>query len=311
MAFSNAIDSSTGAGLASDSRSLDSLRAGASKDPHKALRGAAQQFESVFMNTLMKSMRDTVPQGELTGGNETKNWQGMFDQELVASLGKANGGKGVGLADMIVQQLAKGLHTEEPDAARIEKLKEATQAAGDAAGAAERKAPAATGATGTAAAAPQATGAQGFVRQMWSQAREAESRTGVPAQFMIGQAALETGWGKRQITGVDGSQSNNLFGIKATPDWKGRTVDAVTTEYVNGKAVRRTEKFRAYDSYADSFADYAQIVGSKPRYAPVLQQTSARGFATALQSAGYATDPAYADKLTATINTALRLSRTA
>ncbi|WP_085316792.1 flagellar assembly peptidoglycan hydrolase FlgJ [Derxia lacustris] len=320
MAFSNAIDTSSGNGLATDARTLDSLRANASKDPNKALRGAAQQFESVFMNTLVKSMRDTVPQGELSGGNEAKTYQGMFDQELVASLGKANGGKGVGLADMVVQQLAKGLHVEEPDSARLQKLEAATRGAEDNgadAGTVQKNGRRASfGAVSTATANANATtpatgGAQGFVRQMWNEAREAESRTGVPAQYMIGQAALETGWGKKQIVGRDGTPSHNLFGIKATPDWKGKTVDAVTTEYVNGKAVQRTEKFRAYDSYADSFADYAQIVGNKPRYAAALQQNSARGFATALQSAGYATDPAYADKLTATINTALRLSRTA
>jgi len=306
MTFSKAIDSSTSGGLATDSRSLDSLRVTASKDPHKALRGAAQQFESVFMSTLMKSMRDTVPESELSSGNGAKTYQGMFDQELVASLGKANGGKGVGLADMIVQQLGKGLHVDEPDSERIRKIDVATRAAKAEADSGDK--PAASGATGSGSTG--IGGARGFVQTMWSEARAAEARTGVPAQYMIGQAALETGWGKKQIVGVDGTPSHNLFGVKATPDWKGKTVDAVTTEFVNGKSVRRTEKFRSYDSYAESFADYAQLVGNKPRYAAALQQTSARGFATALQTAGYATDPAYADKLTATINTALRLSRT-
>jgi flagellar protein FlgJ len=120
---------------------------------------------------------------------------------------------------------------------------------------------------------------------------------------MLGQAALESGWGKRMITAPDGTPSNNLFGIKATPGWKGKTVEAVTTEYVNGVPVTRREKFRAYDTPADSFADYARMLKNNPRYENVLANAhDAASFAQGLQKAGYATDPMYAAKLTRIIN---------
>jgi flagellar protein FlgJ len=123
---------------------------------------------------------------------------------------------------------------------------------------------------------------------------------------MLGQAALESGWGRKEINNADGTTSHNLFGIKATAGWQGKTVDAVTTEYVDGVAQRRVEKFRAYDSYADSFRDYAHLLKSNPRYQQVIASgQDAVGFAQGLQRAGYATDPHYADKLTQIINGSL------
>ncbi len=109
-----------------------------------------------------------------------------------------------------------------------------------------------------------------------SEAEEASRSTGIPAKFMLGQAALESGWGKRQIVAADGTPSHNLFGIKATGNWNGRVVEAVTTEYVNGVPQKKVEKFRAYDSYADSFRDYAQLMRSNPRYENVLANAPGR-----------------------------------
>jgi len=114
---------------------------------------------------------------------------------------------------------------------------------------------------------------------------------------MIAQAALETGWGKGEIRRPDGSGSFNLFNIKAGRSWQGATVDVTTTEYVNGQPVKSVERFRAYGSYAEAFADYARLLRDNPRYEKVLNQTDPAGFARGLQSAGYATDPMYADKL--------------
>jgi flagellar protein FlgJ len=115
---------------------------------------------------------------------------------------------------------------------------------------------------------------------------------------MLGQAALETGWGKRQIKNADGSNSHNLFGIKAGPGWTGKVATAVTTEYVNGVPRTKVEKFRAYDTPADSFKDYAKLITTNPRYEKVLASANdAAGFAHGLQRAGYATDPLYAAKL--------------
>jgi peptidoglycan hydrolase FlgJ len=137
-------------------------------------------------------------------------------------------------------------------------------------------------------------------------AEEASRATGIPAKFMLGQAALESGWGRREIRNPDGSSSNNLFGIKAGPGWKGKVTTAVTTEYVNGVPQTRVERFRAYDSYADSFKDYARMISNNPRYEKVMASANdAAAFARGLQKAGYATDPFYAAKLTRIINHSL------
>jgi flagellar protein FlgJ len=119
---------------------------------------------------------------------------------------------------------------------------------------------------------------------------------------MLGQAALESGWGKRELKGADGTPSNNLFGIKATGNWSGKVVEAVTTEYVNGIKQKRIEKFRAYDSYADSFKDFANLMRNNTRYENVMANLdNVQGYAKAMQKAGYATDPNYAEKLTSVI----------
>lgn len=148
---------------------------------------------------------------------------------------------------------------------------------------------------------------KGFVKRLWSEAKTAEKATGLPAHFILGQAALETGWGRFEMRGTDGARSFNMFGIKAGSGWKGATVDAVTTEYINGKAKRVVERFRAYGSYAEAFKDYADFLASNPRFQPTLASAqSPEGFARSLQRAGYATDPAYAEKLTRVIEKTLK-----
>ena len=132
----------------------------------------------------------------------------------------------------------------------------------------------------------------------------------MPARFIVGQAALETGWGRSEMRLPDGRSAHNLFGVKAGAHWKGPTVDAATTEYVDGRAVRTVERFRAYASYEEAFQDWAKLIGTSPRYAQVVRAGgTVEGFAQGLQRAGYATDPNYADKLTNTINQTLRIRR--
>ncbi|MBI3230600.1 MAG: flagellar assembly peptidoglycan hydrolase FlgJ, partial [Burkholderiales bacterium] len=145
-----------------------------------------------------------------------------------------------------------------------------------------------------------------FQSKLASQAEEASRSTGIPAKFLLGQAALESGWGRRELIGADGKASHNLFGIKATSGWKGKVVEAVTTEYVNGVPHARREKFRAYDSYAEAFKDYGNLLSKNPRYENVIANSKdATSFARGLQKAGYATDPNYAAKLTRIINNSL------
>ena len=130
---------------------------------------------------------------------------------------------------------------------------------------------------------------------------------------MIAQAAHESAWGQREIRHDDGRSAHNLFGIKAGAGWKGAVAEVTTTEVIDGQARKVKAEFRAYASYAESFNDYAKLIGDNPRYAQVrevlAQSGSAHGFAQELQRAGYATDPHYADKLTRTINTTLRVQR--
>ncbi len=301
-----AATSASGA-FALDANALASLKRRAREvggDGQKqAVRQAAAQFEAVFMNMLMKSMRDTLPKDGMLESDSTRSYTSMFDQQLTQKLSD----KGMGLADMIVKQLEK--HTVDPatlnqggkrDAiSTLERLRSATASA-DATAAAGAASSATTG-----AAAP-GTAAREFVRARWNEAKAAADATGVPAQFILGQAALESGWGKRDIKAADGTSSNNLFGIKATGGWKGPTVSAVTTEYVGGVARKVTEKFRAYATHAEGFADYARLIGNNPRYAATLKSGDANQFAQSLQQAGYATDPAYAKKLAAVIQQTLR-----
>ena len=142
-----------------------------------------------------------------------------------------------------------------------------------------------------------------FVNRVWNHAVDAARAIGVPPRFMVGQAALESGWGKHEIRSADGTSSHNVFGIKAGRSWTGPVVEKTTTEYVNGVAQKVTAKFRAYASYSEAFNDYAKLLRNNPRYAAVLSQSQdAKGFAHSLQKSGYATDPAYADKLTRIIN---------
>ena len=304
-------------GLTYDSRSLDALRSRASADPRAAAKEAAKQFETLFMNELMKSMRSTTLQSGLMddAGAGATSGRSMGTEMLDTQLAGQMAGRPGGLSDAIMKQLERHMGLS-PGPIPVTGSANNTPA--------------------PLAAQPQPTripqsGAAGFVQQHTAAAREAEAATGIPANFMVSQAALETGWGRKEIRHADGTPSFNLFGIKATGSWKGATAEITTTEFIDGKAQKVTAKFRAYGSYAESFADYARLMKQSPRYQaavngaaglagagragsaapakPPTRDERATAFAQGLQKAGYATDPAYADKLTRVINTTLRLQR--
>jgi hypothetical protein len=141
-------------------------------------------------------------------------------------------------------------------------------------------------------------GVRDFVSGVADGAQLASQITGIPASYITAQAALESGWGKRQITNLDGSTSHNLFGIKAGGSWQGKVAKVWTTEFINGSYQKVLADFRSYDSYADSFKDYAALLVNSPRYHGVIANgKNPAGFAEGLQNAGYATDPNYASKL--------------
>jgi flagellar protein FlgJ len=293
---------STTSSLALDGRSLDTLRAQAKQNPDQALKAVSIQFEAVFLQALLKSMRDATPQDGMMDSDSTRMYTSMLDQQMAQSLSA----RGIGLADVMLRQLGR---TQQPDAGgTTPDLTSAPQSAlpaKDTAAAAsspvrEQPLPVATELPPVPADAKASTSDSGsdFLSRMKAHALQAANATGIPAQFLLGQAALESGWGKREIRAADGSPSYNVFGIKAGANWKGPTVDVMTTEYTAGVPRKTVQKFRAYASYAEAFQNYANLMQGNPRYAAVLKQSDGAGFAQGLQRAGYATDPRYAEKLT-------------
>ena len=283
--------------LAIDVQSLDSLKLEAGKNTPQAIRETAVQFESLFMRELMKSMREaTLKSGMLDspGGDLGTD---LLDQQFAVQMSGQPGG----LSDLIVQQLTRQMGGQ------------------PAAPAAEKTAIAASPAVsnGTSAAGSETRKNRGptesqsnFVQRHSRVAGEVERSTGIPAAYMLGQAGHETGWGKFEIKHKGGAPSFNLFGIKAGANWTGKVAEVTTTEYVNGVAEKKVARFRAYDSYADSFKDYARLISESPRYAKARMQTgSVQAFASGLQKAGYATDPDYAAKLSRAINATIAVRR--
>lgn len=137
-----------------------------------------------------------------------------------------------------------------------------------------------------------------FLSRIAPWAEDAGRELGVAPELVAAHAALESGWGRQPLRSGDGSDSNNLFGIKATGGWKGATTDSVTTEFSEGEAFKTTERFRRYTDLGDAFQDYTRLLRDNPRYQGALHAgEDAKAFAKGLAAGGYATDPAYASKL--------------
>jgi flagellar protein FlgJ len=269
-------------GVALDTQNLNALRQGAREGSPQAIKATAKQMEGLFVNMMLKSMRQAALQEGPMNSEQTRQFSAMLDAQLSQKL------PGVGLADMFIKQLSK--QTVKPD--QVSKMPPVISSVATHSGEASH-------------AHSKSERVKTFFARLAPYAEQASQVTGIPAQFMLGHAALESGWGRREIRDGDGTNSHNLFGIKATKSWHGRTVDCVTHEYINGVACKRVEKFRAYDSYAEAFKDYANLLQANPRYRGVLANASdSRGFAYGLQSAGYATDPHYGAKLTRIIQQA-------
>jgi flagellar protein FlgJ len=328
--YSGKVDTGTGTDISNrfalDVQGFDALRAQAGADPQKALKSTARQFDAVFIQMMLKSMREATPQDGILDSNDSKQYTSMLDQQLAQQLSS----KGVGVADALITQLSRNMGIGGASGAGGAG---GAGALGNMLGGAANGGASGSGDAGNAAmlnalahaySNAQANGSlasgrgysaqsaltpplrgkgdsprvDAFVDKMAAPAQAASAATGIPARFIVGQAALETGWGRGEIKNADGSASHNVFGIKATPDWTGKTVAAVTTEYINGKARKIVQKFRAYGSYAEAMTDYAKMLRDNPRYASVLSTShDAASFAHGMQKAGYATDPHYAKKL--------------
>jgi flagellar protein FlgJ len=259
-----------------DFNGLEGLKKGVKADDPKSIRAAAQQFESLFTNMMLKSMREAKLGQGLGDSQESDLYQDMYDQQLSLKMAQ---GKGIGLADMLVQQLTRNSASK----------------------AATNGVVVAPAAGGTSSPAVSNSDRISFVKSMEPYAEHAASQLGVSSDTLIAQAALETGWGQHIPTGSDGASSLNLFGVKAGASWNGDAVNAQTTEYGAQGPASLSQPFRAYSSVQQGVNDYVTLLQHHPRYQQALGSgEDVHAFASALTRGGYATDPSYAQKLQVT-----------
>lgn len=265
----------------SDFTSLAELRAQAGRHSPEATREAARQFEALFVQMMLKSMREA---GAVFGQSTDRTYQEMFDQQIALDLTRR---QSLGIAEMLMRQFAANAAAPGPSP-------EGPAAALSTDGAR----PSGSGAASPAAKDWRPASPEQFLADIWPLAERAGRRLGVDAKAIAAQAALETGWGRKMVRDAHGTSGNNLFNIKADARWSGPRVTVNTLEFADGLPELRQAQFRVYPSLADSFEDYVRFLSENPRYAQALRRgPSAEGFAQSLQEAGYATDPRYAEKL--------------
>ena len=286
-----------------DIQGLASLRSHAREAPGTAISEVAGQFESLFVQMMLKSMRDATVDGGLFDSSQLDTYQQMFDQQISLELSQQGG---IGLAEILVTQLGGGAQTEPviDEVGGVQPLvsleRPPLRVQRDVPGlippAAERqsvvRAVSATGQDGLA------TSPEEFIQAVWDDAVVAAGELGLDPAVLVAQSALETGWGKKVIQAADGSSSFNLFGIKVGNGWRGDSSIVNTMEFRDGRAALEKAAFRVYDSLSTAFKDYVSFLKNNPRYQGALEKVSdSKAFLTELQQAGYATDPKYAEKI--------------
>ncbi len=286
-----------------DFSGLAEMRAQSRVDPQASLRKVAKQFESIFIQMMLKSMREASMGDDIFDSDQSRLYRDMFDKQIALDMAS---GKGIGIADTLVRQLSRNKTGHEsatsyPATAPLRRYE--VPAEGKILPPEVEKSPA-TSRTESgkgkdiAGDISQFKNAAEFRQYLMPYAKKAAAELGVSPELLISQAALETGWGKAIATRADGSSSYNLFNIKADHRWQGDRIVKTTLEYDNGITKYEKASFRAYSSYADSFDDYVDFLRSHNRYATALQwHGDNQRFIEGLQQAGYATDPNYADKV--------------
>ena len=268
-----------------DFQGLSQLKYKASTDTPKALQEVGKHFEALFIQMMLKSMREATPDNPLFGDKAEELYRGLFDKQI--SMNIASNSK-LGLADLIVRQLQHNVGTQnttQNDAINDKSSTEPSKLTG---------LPGNDKSSDTQAALSPTK----FVKDLWPYAKTAAEKLNVDPQVLVAQAALETGWGRGITRHPDGQSSNNLFGIKAGSNWQKKSVSVTTLEYRDGIAVKQQARFRSYDSLQASFQDYVNFLQNNPRYKEALSHASdPNQFTNALQDAGYATDPKYAEKI--------------
>ncbi|MFV2059497.1 MAG: glucosaminidase domain-containing protein [Gammaproteobacteria bacterium] len=251
-----------------DMSGFNDLRRVAREDPDAALREVAEQFEAIFMKMMLKSMREASMGNSLFDSDQSQMYQDMFDNQLSVNLSQGNSN---GLADILVRQLGGTVTSKNENDLTM------------------------TAKTNTIGETKQ----ERFINTIRPYAEKAAKELNTRPEVLIAQAALETGWGQGIQRHPDGSSGFNMFNIKANHNWQGPIVSKYTLEYKNGMATREPANFRAYTSLNESFNDYVNYLKDNPRYQQALK--SAQDPVTYIQElskSGYATDPAYADKIT-------------
>lgn len=276
-------------GAVFDIRSLDSLKVAVKNDSAQGAEVAAKQLEGLFVQMMLKSMRDASFKGGIFDSPQSNMFTSMYDQQISQEI--ANSGK-LGFSDLIMSQLtgkmavtARNIElvsnvqvNRQPESKYTKELNEDLIPV-------------------KRSNSSSSSNQQGFISRMMAPAIAAAKQSGIHHQLILAQAALESGWGGREILTSDGKPSHNIFSIKATSGWKGETTETITTEYVNGVPQKIKANFKVYPSYTAALADYTSLLNNNPRYKNVSRSSSPELAAKALQSGGYATDPAYANKL--------------
>jgi flagellar protein FlgJ len=277
-----------------DFTGLAELKRQAREDQGASAEKAARQFESVFIQMMVKQMRQSGFGGGLFDSQQVRFVRDMYDQQLAVHLSEQ---QGIGMLSMLRGQLGVETETTNNQPSSLESYwrNPTTLARGNYSNTAQANKIETEPAE---QAAQNIDSPEDFVVSLWSAAEEAANELGLPAEALLAQAALETGWGGHVMRSAQGGSSHNLFGIKADQRWNGDQVRKETLEYQQDVAVRKRENFRSYNSYQESFQDYVAFLKQNPRYAEALRNTQdSETYFRALQDAGYATDPDYAEKI--------------
>ncbi len=291
------------AGAAFDLHGLDALKREVKSNSQEGIKAAAKQMESMFIQMMLKSMRDASFKDGLLNSQQSDMFTSMYDQQISQDIAEQSK---MGFADLMVKQMG-GVVEVKPNTPGVAPAPYSLNGNQNIGSFSSR--------TALLQAMPNMPAGQGdaqysrgpeknshFISRMLEPAIAAAKKSGIPHQLIIAQAALESGWGNKEITTTKGKPSHNLFGIKATADWKGESTEITTTEFINGAPQKVKAAFKVYPSYSEALADYTSLLVNNPRYQHVARSATPEKAAHALQSGGYATDPAYAKKLISIIN---------
>ncbi|MCW8887434.1 MAG: flagellar assembly peptidoglycan hydrolase FlgJ [Gammaproteobacteria bacterium] len=314
-----AINQLESASLYTDFNGLAELRRGARDNNPETIKAVAQQFEAIFVQMMMKSMRDAKLADGLFDSDQSEQYIDLHDKQLANTL--SGQGKGIGLADVIARQLS-GATTQTdskiedasnnipprlPTTFQLREHKHPNHGVNEQLSAVQPDRGDHVDVASTNSVKkkddPVMNTPDDFIQELWPMAEKAAASLGVSPKAILAQAALETGWGRAVIRSQDGQNSFNLFNIKSGSGWQGDSVMKSSLEFYDGVAKQERSAFRRYNGYEESFDDYVNFLQSNPRYEKALKQgDSAASYLHELQQAGYATDPDYAEKVGAIMN---------